>query len=226
MQQQTYTTRITNHQVSATLLGLVVDDIAYNEKIVHYVSLIGPQASLKSIWATLVSRKAQISVAYEPVWSEDDRYLGAAFNSFYRAKGAKDLKSFWTPLPGTAWQHMIAVSKDVLKGDIVLVTNPEGIRHPVGDERKKLLAQAEDEFLRQFVATLNATTVVPVLPEWGKPVFTHAATKANWVQRLNAFGDALVAYRVEPNDLGVYRTVLKAALGIDPAATAGKEVAQ
>ncbi len=224
MSQQTYTTRISNRQVSATLLGLVVEKLDNYEELIHYASVIGPQASLKSIWATLVSRKAQIRVSYEPVWSEDDRYLGAAFNSFYRAKGAKDLKSFWTPLPGTAWQHMIAVSQDVLKGDIVLVTNPEGVRHPVGDERKALLAQAEDEFLRRFVATLNATTVVPILPEWGKAVFTHAATKAKWVQRLDAFGDALVAYRVEPNDLGVYRTVLKAALGLDPAATAGKEV--
>ena len=225
MSQQTYTTRISNRQVSATLIGLAVEKLDNYEELIHYASIIGPQASLKSIWATLVSRKAQIRVSYVPVWGEDGRYKGAAFESYYSLKGAKDLKSFWTPLPGTAWQHMIAVSKDVLNGDIVLVTNPDGI-HVVGNERKPLLAQAEDEFLRRFVATLNATTVAPVLPEWGKPVFTHAATKANWVQRLNAFGDALVAYRVEPNDLGVYRTVLKAALGIDPAATAGKEVAQ
>ncbi len=222
---QTYTTRISNRQVSATLIGLVVEKLDNYEELIHYASIIGPQASLKSIWATLVSRKAQISVSHASVWGEGGRYKGTAFNGYYRAKGAKDLKSFWTPLPGTAWQHMIAVSKDVLNGDIVLVTNPDGIHH-VGDERKKLLAQAEKEFLRRFVATLNAATVVPILPEWGKAVFTHAATKANWVQRLDAFGDALVAYRVEPNDLGVYRTVLKAALGLDPAATAGKEVAQ
>lgn len=226
MKQTTYVTRISNKQVSATLLGLVVEKLDNYEELIHYASIIGPQASLKSIWATLVSRKAQIRVSYVPVWGEEGRYKGTAFERYYSLKGAKDLKSFWTPLPGTAWQHMIAVSQDVLKGDIVLVTNPDGI-HAVGNERKPLLAQAEDEFLRRFVATLNATTVVPVLPEWGKAVFTHAATKANWVRRLDAFGDALVAYRVEPNDPGVYRTVLEAALGLDPAAaTAGKEVAQ
>ncbi len=199
MTQQTYTTRITNHQVSATLLGLVVDDIAYNEKIVHYASLIGPQASLKSIWATLVSRrKATLEVSSSRAYNKDGEYQGLAFRYYWGLKGGKGLKSFWTPLPGTAWQHMVAVSQDVLKGDIVLVTNPEGVFR-AGDERKELLAEAEDEFLRRFVATLNAATEVPVLPEWGKAVFTHAVRLPygeEWVQRLEAFGDAIVAYRV------------------------------
>ena len=217
---QTYTTRISNRQVTATLLGIVVEKLSYSEEVIHYVSVIGPQASLKSIWATLVSRKSQIGVAYVPVWGEDGRYKGAAFESYYSLKGAKDLKSFWTPLPGTAWQHMIAISQDVLNGGIVLVTDPEGI-HVVGTERKPLLAEVEDEFLRRFVASLNAATQVPVLPEWGKTVFTHAAATANWVQRLDAFGDALVAYRVESDDLGVYRSVLKSVLKMD---IAGKEV--
>ena len=224
MSQTHYATRISNRQVSATLLGLVVEEISYSEKLIHYASIIGPQASLKSIWATLVSRKPQIGVAYEPVW-EGERYLGDAFESFYSAKGAKGMKSFWTPLPGTAWHHMIAVSQDALAGDIVLVTNPEGVRHPVGDGRKKLLAEAEGELLRRFVATLNAATQIPVLPEWGKAVFTHAHGLGydSWVKRLAAFGDALVAYRVESDDLGVHRAVLKAVLKKD---ITGKEAAQ
>ncbi len=226
MKQTTYVTRISNKQVSATLLGLVVEKLDNYEELIHYASIIGPQASLKSIWATLAARKAQIRVSYVPVWGEDGRYKGAAFESFYGAKGAKDLKSFWTPLPGTAWQHMIAVSKDVLNGDIVLVTNPEGV-HAVGNDRKKLLAQAEDEFIRRFVATLNATTEVPVLPEWGNDVFARALLYENWVKRLDVFGDAVVAYRVDASTLDVYRAVLEGILGIDPAAaTAGKEVAQ
>ena len=221
MSHQTYVTKISNQQVSATLLGLVVEKRSYSEEMIHYASIIGPQASLKSIWATLVARKAQIRVAYKPVWSEDDRYLGVAFESFYSARGAKGLKSFWTPLPGTAWQHMVAVSEYVLMGDIVLVTDPEGIRHPVGDGRKALLAEAEDEFLRRFVAAVNARTQVPVLPEWGKDIFTHAVRLPygqEWVERLDAFGDAIVAYRTNATTASVLAAVRADVLG--------KEVAQ
>ena len=220
MSQRTYTTRISNHQVSATLLGLVVDDIAYNEKIVHYASIIGPQASLKSIWATLAARKARLEVETSRAY-KDGEYQGLAFRYFWGLKGGKGLKSFWTPLPGTAWQHMVAVSDDVLNGRVVLVTHPDGV-YRVGEERKVLLAEAEEAFLRRFVATLNATTEVPVLPEWGRAIFTHALQQPpgeTWVKKLDAYGDAIVAYRVDATTLGVM-------IAVSRDAVLGKEVAQ
>ena len=214
MQQQTYTTRISNRQVSATLIGLAYDN---DTDEIFYASVIGPQASLKSIWATLVARKAQIRVSGQYRHGRHGHYV---FPYIWSGRGAKGLKSFWSPLPGTAWQHMIAVSRDVLEGDIVLVTHPDGV-YKTGDERKALRDQAEEEFLRRFVAAVNARTQVPVLPEWGRAVFSHAMQLPRdkaWSEKLSAYGDAIVAYRTNATTASVLAAVRADVLG--------KEVAQ
>ena len=207
-------TKVSNHHTSATLLGLVVDSQADE---VHYLSAIGPKASLQSIWASLASRsKGRVDVASKFVYEEVEgrsRYRGVAFSSYWRLQGGRGMKAYWSPLPNTAWNHMVAVSGAVRNGEIIVITDPRGV-YLWGDERKARIAEAEEEFDRRFVAALNRFTEVPVLSEWGKPLRVAAMTASpRWVKSLQAHGDAIFAARLIPSTVYVLNA-LRTHLGV------------
>ena len=205
-------TRVSNNHASATLLGVVVDNQADE---IHYLSAIGPKGSLQSIWASLASRsKGRVDVSSKYVYGENGKYRGAAFSSYWRLKGGLGMKAYWSLLPNTAWSHMVAVSEAVRSGEIIVITDPNGI-YLLGEERKARIAKAEEEFDRRFVAALNKFTEVPVLPEWGKDLRVAAMTSSpQWLKSLQTHGDALFAARLIPSTVRVLNA-LRAYLGVE-----------
>jgi len=207
-------TDVSNQHTRATLLGVVVDNQADE---IHYLSAIGPKGSLQSIWASLASRsKGRVDVSSKFVYEEIDgrsRYRGAAFSSYWRLQGGRSMKAYWSPLPNTSWSHLVAVSEAVRNGEIIVITDPQGV-YVYGDERKARIAEAEEEFDRRFVAALNHFTEVPVLPEWGKSLHEAAMTASpRWLKSLQAHGDALFAARLMPSTVHVLNA-LRAHLGV------------
>ena len=203
-QKKPYVTRVYNSHASVTLLGVVVDSQADE---IHYLSAIGPKGSLQSIWASLASRsQGRVDVSSKYAYSNDGKLLGPAFDSYWRLKGASGMKAFWSPLPNTAWSHMVAVSGDVRDNKVIVVTDPEAV-YWAGKERKARITAAMPEFTRRFVAALNTHSDAPVLEEWGEALLQSAIIN-RWVRSLTAQGDALIAGRVFfslPNILGAIR---------------------
>jgi hypothetical protein len=175
-----------NGQVEVEALGLAVDT---HEHTAYYVSAAGAKASLKSVWASLITNKGPKTYCRPWEW----RAFAAV----------RPLKQFWAPLPQSAQHH--AAFCTAAPG-LLLAVDPTaagltGYSNAVGQQRQQLLDAQRPKLHADLVAYLNEVTELPLLPAWGAALWQAAtavfsANVGYGLFALDAYGDCLGAWLI------------------------------
>ena len=168
---------VSNLQTRTQALGMAVHGYS-----VHYLSTAGPGTACKSIWSSLVSPRGSLDC--QP-WG-------------YNLSGASGLQTAYQTLPNSNFQHMVMLVK---QANFLVCVDPQAaqlhdeleIEHV--EQRRTRLEQRMSEVIDSFVAYLNAETDVPVIPDWGDPLW-RAGLLEGGIQPLESFGDCLGAWLV------------------------------
>lgn len=149
---------VSNHETRAAVVGW-----ARLENSVVYLHVSGPQASVKSILATLIQ----------------GRYVTMYVPDYRHARGIYDYRMFLNPIPGTREYRGILVVNSALQ-------------KPSAEDRWAYLlvppGMGRDGVYRLFAMKVNSLLPVPVLPEWGEALLSQAKD-AGLVDRLETGGD-------------------------------------
>jgi hypothetical protein len=184
-----------NRQVVVTATGLAL----HNREAV-YAAMIGPKGSLKSIWAGLVMN-TKSPVTYAPGWH---------WSSFKAAVGSKQ---FWAALPRANSHHLVVRS---LSANLVLITDPAaaalyGTDRATSNARRDRLPACMPEAYAALAAYLEAYEFtyqgeparLPLLAHWAPVLWdqarnTHAGSAGYGIWSLDAWGDCLAAFWINP----------------------------
>lgn len=148
---------VSNQQTKAAVVGYARHDYS-----LVYLHVAGPQSSVKSILATLIT----------------GRHVTLYVPDYRHVRGTYEYRMFLNPIPGTREHRGILVASTVLQPDAedtwtYLLIPPD---------------KSREEAYRLFAKKLNALLPVPVLPEWGEAIFMQAKD-TGLVDRLETGGD-------------------------------------
>ncbi len=164
--------------------GYAVDDMALRECVV-YLSLLGPRAAVRAVWAALM----------------DDDTIEIGRQSFRRLEGAYVTRT--VRLPENGAEHMVlihhqATVPNLQAGQNFYVLNDTGKTPPVA----------------RFLAMLDRAIATPLLPAWGPllwehgrrnkliiPLETARGVKAWWVSADDELWRALIQKGIAKNKL-------------------------
>jgi hypothetical protein len=182
-----------NRQVTVSALGLALHD---HEAV--YASMVGPKGSLKSIWAGLVMNSRPVT--YAPGWD---------WTNFKAGGGAKQ---FWAALPRASSHHLVV--RGMAKA-LIFITDPAAAAlHDSSarmQRRAKLAARMPEAHLA-LAAYLEAYEFdfggeparLPMLAQWAPVIWDyavsqHAGTAGYGIWGLDAYGDCLGAFKINPS---------------------------
>lgn len=187
-----YVVHAANRQVSVVSTGYAADV----EGLV-YLGVAGHKTALKSIWATLNSRKRGRNA------------LNTGWETQYLAPRPGGYVSLWTPIPQTNLYHLAVISRLALPGEqecFLLAWQSEGaaLVYPsyyatpreIVRARRRLADRALPELKGRLVRLLNRRLAIPILPEWAD--FLWRASGSG-LYAISCGGDCVAAYRVEPD---------------------------
>ncbi len=184
-------------QATATALGLAV----YDDEEVVYASMVGHPNAVQSLWASAVQRNSGFWVS---------ALSGLYSRMHLLAEPGVSRRKLIARIPNSSYVHGVFVADSP---NIIVVADPRAATLTASDavtlkKRRELLEDHLDEFYSAFIAALAAmpTVEIPLLPEWGKPLFT-ALENGGYISRYSAempvleyetFGDCLLAIRLNP----------------------------
>ena len=159
-----------NNEGASTLSMGFVGDL--DSRIAYYVSHVGPQNAIGSIWVTLLKSKyvGQANFQLDSSWTT---------RMFI---GEPRMKKFVSPLPQTAWYHSVFVGA---ADNIIMLNHEDGVhlmdlKNPlIRSMREKLRVSMSHEAAKQLAAMLNAHTNMPIPEEWAVPMWEYFVQKHN-----------------------------------------------
>jgi hypothetical protein len=154
---------VSNREVTVPLVGYALDGVW-----VVYLHIVGPKTALRSIWATLQTRK--------PVSIAADRFLTGG--------GTGNYASHTEPIPGTRDYRLIVLDRRALAGDgeVAYLVIPGGKgRRDWSDEDRR-------QYTMIFAERLDSVLPVPILPEWGEAL-VKAGSQSGLIRCLDIGGD-------------------------------------
>lgn len=163
-----------NGQYQTKAMGLAIDD---NTHTAYYVSMAAPQTALESVKASLVTRKGTTARG----WHSSGFRLMTPTVSVKRA------------MANTPENHYLIKS---LQPGLVLIDDPTAANLGYYDRLDRENTHRE-QILLQLTRAINQVTKVPWPYEWTQSLLERKPYNA-W-NKLTCYGDALVAYLVNPN---------------------------
>ena len=149
-----------------------------------YLRCTGPQAMLKSVWATGVASRAATEGIFAPaLWGNAEYLL------------EKPTERFATALGDLPYQDWLLVAN---LPDLIYVSDPRAVGADT-KQRAALLREHEPAFIRGLVRALNATTDLPIHPLWGAAIYADCRYNDQARRNLAAYGEVLMAWRLNPS---------------------------
>lgn len=164
-----------NGAFSPKAMGLAIDATT---RTAYYVSMAGPQTNLDSVRASLFGRTRRVTAR---------GWHAAQFNLLTPTISVK------RALHNTPEQHWLVKSK---APGLVLIDDPEAAGLSSWD-RLDRHQQHREQIAAQLTNAINAVTRVPWPAEWTERLLDRPPYGA--LTKLDCYGDALVAYLVNPN---------------------------
>lgn len=158
-----------NEGASTVAVGFIGD---LETRLAYYVSHVGPQNAIGSLWATLLKAKyvGQASFQLDANWTT---------RLFI---GEPRMKKFMSPLPQTAWYHSVFVGS---ANNIIILNHEDGMHLMdlknllVRSLRQKLRVSMTEEAAKQLAAMINAHTNIPIPEEWAMPMWEYFVRRHN-----------------------------------------------
>jgi hypothetical protein len=170
----------------------IVMGAAWLDDYLYLLDFAGPQALIKSMWATMVA--ADKSNHGIDIKGPGIRAMGK--------KLAKPAETRKVQLRGTQYQSWLSYHKPD-PNNLVYVTNPDliGVTDPVTRDRAKQDPVMHAMLANRLVKAINRTSKAVVLPEWGDAVIEYLLdhyTLDNAFTQLETYGSVLFALRLNP----------------------------
>lgn len=173
----TQTAMIGNEQINVPVVGAVADG-----QSVIYLHAVGNKTALKSIWASLNVNNTSLrhGLTFSGNVVRDDVYLPRL------AVGTSNYYTYSEQIDGTPLYRLLMIDKAAVD------SRQETTYLLIRKEEDNQNGEVTDEDYRRFASRLNDALSIPILHEWGKPLY-HAGIKRKIVTFCQAIGDVKIA---------------------------------